>query len=88
MYQSREYLEIAGKLITSPYEEGDIMFGVPLHKIVCDLHQCGIQNTLDLELEILKNIQQTLSLHDPSKISLICEKIVNDLLAHGVHLRN
>lgn len=84
MYQSQEYMEIGGKLITCPYNEDDYMYGVNLHGLLCRLHDSGATNASDFHSIIVSSIEGESRLSDSQKIHDIYNHIMNDLANLGV----
>ncbi|SCA58294.1 hypothetical protein MTBPR1_90141 [Candidatus Terasakiella magnetica] len=84
MYQSQEYLEIGGKLITSPYKEDDQLYGVSLHKLICQLHASGASSVTDFQSVILTSIETSGKLKDMDKAVDIFKQVMADLNGLGV----
>jgi len=84
MYQSQEYMEIGGKLITNPYDEDQYMYGVNLHRLLCRLHDSGAMNVSDFHSIIVSSIECENRLSDSEKIYDIYNQIMNDLADLGV----
>ncbi len=84
MYRSRAYLEIAGKLVACPYEEDDILYGVNLHDLMCQLHISDVSSRADFFSVIFSAIKYGSDLTDIEKITEIFNLIMNDLQQQGV----
>jgi hypothetical protein len=84
MYQSQEYMEIGGKLITCPYHEDDYMHGVNLHSLLCRLHDSGAQSVTDFKSVIISSIECDNKSLDIQKIHDIYHQIIKDLASLGV----
>ena len=88
MYQSGQYLEIAGRLVASPYAEDDSMHGVNLHDLICTLHASGASRLSDFETIVFSAIESGSDLTDLDKINLIFNRLMDDLNKQGVRLQN
>jgi len=84
MYQSQEYLEIGGKLITCPYSEDEYLHGVNLRQLLCHLHDSGASDVSEFQSIILTTIETKTNLTDMDKISDIFNHIIADLRQLGV----
>ncbi|WP_135080500.1 hypothetical protein [Terasakiella sp. SH-1] len=84
MYQSQEYLEIAGKLIICPYQEDQSLYGVNLHDLVCQLHSSGASTIDEFQSVILGAIGSSSQLTDMDKAVDIFKQVMMDLNKLGV----
>lgn len=84
MYQSRQYLEICGKLIASPFGETDMLYGVSLHHLLCTLHESGAQTMTDFKASLMKAIETEIGMEDMTKVSDIYQNILDRLSEQGI----
>ncbi|NVK19657.1 MAG: hypothetical protein HWE30_13235 [Methylocystaceae bacterium] len=84
MYQSRQYLEICGKLVASPFCENDTLYGVSLHRLLCALHESGAQTMTDFKAILMGAIEVEIGLEDMSKVFDIYHNILDKLSEQGL----
>jgi len=87
MYQSQEYLEIGGKLVTCPYGENDFLHGINLHSVFCHLHASGAISISDFHGIIIDAIKSNDVICDHDAVEEIFHQVMRDLAALGVFPR-
>lgn len=87
MYQSQEYLEIGGKLVTCPYSENDFLHGINLHSLFCHLHASGAISVSDFHSIIIDAIKSDKVICDDHAVEEIFHHVMRDLAALGVFPR-
>jgi hypothetical protein len=79
VYQSQQYLEIAGRYIASPYSEEDSLHGVCLYDILCHIHEAGTRSVSDIAIAVMKAIQHEIGLRDMAKVEDIFDTVMTKL---------
>lgn len=85
VYQSQQYLEIGGKFIVSPFAEGESLYGVNLHKLMCQLHESGAVHVMDFKMIILGSIECEIGLNDMDKAEAVYKRIMVELSGLGIN---
>lgn len=84
MYQSQQYLEIGGKFIVNPYQEGDKFHDVSLHKLFCTLHESGAHHITDFKAILMSTIECEIGLADMDKAAAIYKRVMVKLSELGI----
>ncbi|MDV7338332.1 hypothetical protein RYZ26_01905 [Terasakiella sp. A23] len=84
MYQSQQYLEIAGKFIVNPFHKDETMHGVCLHNLLSHLHQSGAKQMIDFKAILMSAIEVEIGLDDMQKVSAIYKNVMVKLSELGV----
>jgi len=84
MYQSQQYLEIAGKFIRNPFKEDDCLYGVGLYDLTCLLHGRSVEHIIDFRVILFEAIEVEIGVKDFDKSAAIYKRVMFKLSEVGV----
>ncbi len=87
MYQSQQYLNIGGKLITCPFKEDETLHGVSLYDLMCQLHESGAEHITDFQAIIMSAVEVQIGQSELDKATAVYKRIMLKLSELGVSPR-